>query len=376
MRSLADFKNQFSKSGKIHLNNAGLAPISRPALEKLNHWSQRFYQDGFYSDADYMADVLHSRQSLAKLIHCHAEEIAYFQSTAGAISQIAFGFGLKKDEEVLLWDQEYSSNLYPWQEACKRSGAHLKMLVSRPDLATPVSEIITAASPRTKILAISWVQFQTGARTDIKSLVEECHRRGIFVVVDVMQGLGLHEFDFAAWNVDAVAGGSHKWLVSPVGVGFLALRREHLSRFSPLSIGSATYGSCDDPAALACAPKQDASRFEAGSKQVLEITALGASCDLILEVGVASIEAEILKLSGILRKGLRELDFEIHSPTPEASTSIVNFSSSRYPLEKIKKALAVHPVNFAQRGPGLRLSPHAFNSEDEMNTVLEILGKI
>ena len=194
-----------------------------------------------------------------------------------------------------------------------------------------------------------------------------------FLFVDVIQGLGIHPFDFKNWGVDAAAGGSHKWLTSPVGVGYLALKKEHLSHFKLLNVGSATYGTCDDPALLECIAKNDVSRFEAGSKQVLEITALGASCDLIHEVGIAIIEKEVLRLACKLREGLEDLGFQIHSPYALDSliTPMVNFSGKD--MGKTKLQLAGHPVNFAMRGPGLRLSPHAFNTDDDIQMVLGLL---
>lgn len=378
MKTLLDYKNSFFRSPRIHLNNAGLAPISREAHEKVNYWSRRFFEEGFYSDHDYMADVLHSRQSLALLLNCQHEEIAFFQSTAGALSQVAFTFGLKADDEVLVWDQEYASNLYPWQAACKKAGARLVLAPSMPDYQTPYEELLKYCTARTKIISISWVQFQTGARTDIAALTKACHDRGIFIVVDVMQGLGLHHFDFKNWDVDAVAGGSHKWLTSPVGVGFLAMKQEHLPRFSAHSVGSASYGTCDDPADLACAPKTDASKFEPGSKQVLEITALGASCDLLLDVGIATIEKESLRLAHILRQGLADQGYQIHSGP---QTPIVNFSapasvtgSARSEAhKKIQSLLQSHPINYALRGPGIRLSPHAFNLDEDIKRTLDLL---
>lgn len=357
------------------MNNAGLAPISRAAMRKIQYWAERFHQEGFYTDADYMLDVAETRARLARLIGSEASEIAFFQSTAGGVCQIAFGFPLQPQDEVLLWDQEYSSNLYPWQEACRRRGAKLVMLPSLPDLATPVESLLKACTERTKIIAISWVQFQTGARTDIEILARECRRRGLFLFVDVMQGLGLHPFEFQKWGVDAVAGGSHKWLVSPVGVGFLALKKEHLPRFAPLMVGSGTYGSCDDPASLECLPKTDLSRFEPGSKQVLEITALGASLELILQTGVPTIEAEVLRLSRRLREGLEAMGYRIHSPfaAKDPGSAMVNFSGGD--LSEIKAKLTAHPVNFAQRGPGLRLSPHAFNTDEDIDQVLRLLRR-
>lgn len=369
MNTLENYKKSFTHNpARIHLNNAGLAPISRPARDKILYWGNRFYEEGFYTDHDYMADVLHARTSLAKLIGCEHNEIAFFQSTASAISQLCFHFPLSPGDEVLTWDQEYASNLYPWQEACKRAGAKYILVESEKDLTTPVEKIIEKITDKTKVIALSWVQFLTGAKTDIKALSKITKEKNIFLFVDIMQGLGLHPFNMKEWGVDAVAGGSHKWLTSPVGVGFLALDLKHMGKIKPHNVGAYTFGTCDDPTDLFCEPKRDALKFEAGSKQVLEITALGASVDLILATGVHIIEKEVLRLSKKLCDGFRQKGFEVYYN----NSSIVNFLPKPDSAQKLRNI----PCNFAIRGPGIRLSPHAFNSEEEIGRVLAILQDV
>jgi cysteine desulfurase/selenocysteine lyase len=363
---LKNYKAAFFHSEKrLHFNNAGLAPISKPARDKILYWGNRFYEEGFYTDLDYVNDVLYSRTTLSKLIGCHPFEIAFFQSTASAISQLCFHYPLSSGDEVITWDQEYASNLYPWQEACKRSNATLIIAESEKNLTTPVEKIIAKITSRTKVIAISWVQFFTGAKTDLLTLSKITKAKNIFLFVDVMQGLGLHEFNMKEWGVDAVAGGSHKWLTSPIGVGFLALDMKHMNTIAPHNVGAYTFGTCDDPTDLLCMPKKDALKFEAGSKQVLEITALGASVDLILKTSVKVIEAEVLRLSGMLAEGLRSSGYEVH----HNQSSIVNFIPRADSAEKLRAI----PCNFALRGPGIRLSPHAFNSDDEIAKVLNVL---
>ncbi len=363
---LTHYKSQFFKDFKhLHLNNAGLAPISLPARDKILYWGKRFYEEGFYTDHDYMSDVLHARTSLAQLIGCDYNEIAFFQSTAGAISQLCFHFPLQENDEVITWDQEYASNLYPWQEACKRKNAKLVIVESEKNLTTPVEKIIEKITDKTKVVAISWVQFLTGAQTDIEKLAKVTKEKNIFLFVDIMQGLGLHVFKMKEWGVDAVAGGSHKWLTGPVGVGFLALEMKHISKIQPHSVGAYTFGTCDDPTDLFCMPKKDAFKFEAGSKQVLEITALGASVDLILKTTISVIEKEVLRLSESLAHGLKMSGFEVHYN----NSSIVNFIPKADSVEKLKSI----PCNFAIRGPGVRLSPHAFNTDEDIKKVLAVL---
>jgi cysteine desulfurase/selenocysteine lyase len=364
--SLTFFKNQFyTDRTRLHLNNAGLSPISNPAKKKIDYWSERFYNEGFYTDHDYMEDVFKSRKLLSTLVGCGHDEIAFFQSTASAISQLCFQFPLNENDEVLMWDQEYGSNLYPWLYTCKNKKANLVLAESNNYL-TPVENIVKKITSKTKVIAISWLQFQTGAQTDLQTLGKICQEKNIFFFVDIMQGLGLHPFSMKKLGIDAVASGSHKWLVSPVGVGFLALDRKHFDKISPHNIGASTFGTCDDPSDLQCIPKRDALKFEAGSKQVLEITALGASVELILNTGVEVIEKEALRLSIKLKDGLIGLGYDL----TDHGSSILNFK----PRTDTEERLHSIPCLFARRGGGIRLSPHAHNNDQDIERVLSALS--
>jgi len=372
--ALKNYKSQFFRSDLTHMNNAGLAPITKDAAEEIKYWAKRFHEEGFYTDADYMKRVHESRESLSRLIGCESGEVAFFQSTAGAISQFAFMIGLKPGDEVVMWDQEYSSHLYPWQEACKRSGAKLVLVTSEKDLSLRTEKLFSHITEKTKVVAISWVQFQTGARSELNIIADFCRPKGIVIFADIMQGLGLHPFDFKSLGLDAVAGGSHKWLTAPVGVGFLAIRKELAKKMQPLLVGAYTYGTCEDPSDLSCEPKQDALRFESGSKQVLEITALGRSVDLILKTGVKTIEIESLRLANSLREKLESFGFTLHTPQQNEPTAMVNFSHPKLDRDTMAEALILNQINFARRGPGLRLSPHAFNNDKDIEKVGRILA--
>lgn len=368
---IEEFKKQFHSGSKLHFNNGGLAPVTQAASEKIKYWAERFYQEGFYTDHDYMSDVFQARSNLARLIGCAHEEIAFFQSTASAVSQVAFNLDLKPEDEVIMWAQEYASHLYPWQEACKRSGATLVLVESPEDLSTPAELIINAITPKTKVVAVSWVQFQTGAMTDLKKISAVTREKNIFLFSDIIQGLGVHPFSMHEMGVDAVAGGSHKWLFSPVGVGYLALASKHMSAIKPHNVGAYTFGTCDDPTDLVCMPKKNALKFEAGSKQVLEITALGASLDLLLKVGITEIERETLRLSGLLRSGLEKRGYKVHSPYPtdDHRSAMVNFIPKNDTVEKLRAL----PCNFALRGPGLRLTPAVFCTDEQIECIISVL---
>lgn len=373
---LKHFKSQFFAHPQIvHLNNAGLAPISKPAKEAIQYWGQRFFEEGFHTDHDYMLAVQKSRESLAQLIGCDSSEVAFFQSTGGGINQVAMQLDLQPQDEVLMWDQEYSSHLYPWQYACLKSGAKLKLVASDPaSLETPTEIFLEALSEKTRVVAFSWMQFQSGSQMNYAEVISICKSRGIFVFVDAMQGMGILPCDLWSLGVDALTGGSHKWLVSPVGAGYLALRKNWISQMKPLQYSSATFGTCDDPSDLVCVPKSDASKFESGSKQVLEITALGSSVELILGVGVDILLAEALRLRAAFVSEIEALDFRCLNKAGRANP-IINFAPMKSSKDKLIESLKRHQILYAQRGPGVRIAFHAFNTNSDLDRAVEAVKK-
>lgn len=365
----------------IQLNNAGLQPISKSAYEKINYWSQRFWQEGYNTDADYARDVQHSKDTLAQLLGCQSTEVAFFTSTSGAVSQLAFAMDLKSEDEVLMWDQEFASHMYPWRSACEQKNAKLVLVESEKNFSTPTEKMIQAITNKTKVIAFSWVQFISGAQMeDVESLIKYAKERDIYVFVDVIQGLGLYECNLWKLGVDALVGGSHKWLFSPVGVGYLALRQKHISKFKPHVIGVSTYGTCDDPTSLVCEPKTNALKFEPGSKQVLEITALGASIDVIHKVGVKTIEDEALRLGKILRLELIEKGHDVISPYEGEkmhSTPFINFKPRHQKsIKEVSQVLNQNKVFHALRGPGIRFTTQAFNREDDIIKAIQVLETV
>lgn len=378
---MEQFKKAFPETTEwIHLNNAGMALTAGPAKAVAAAWLERFHVRGAHCGPEFLQAIEHSRVSLAKLIGCKPTELGFFQSTSGAVSQAAFGMELQSGDEILTWDQEYPSNSLPWRVAAERAGATLTVVPSGVNLSTPVERLINAITPRTKVIAISWVQYQTGAMTDLQRLSEVARARNIWTVVDVIQGLGQLPFDFASSGVDVICGGSHKWMMSLVGAGFIAIREERVAELRPLMIGTETFAAVDlKPDKLKPdeykQEKKSAAKFEPGSKQFLEIAALGAAAELLLQTGVAAIADEIHQRVMYLREGLQKIGCEIHCPHGgKPQGAIVNFS--RGGLEgraRFEALLHQHKVSYSQRASGIRFSPHVYTSERDIDRVLAIL---
>jgi len=379
--SVETFRRAFAADpGLVHLNNAGLSPASLPARDAAIRWAGRYAAEGVFCGGDYLRAVKAARESLARLFDADPGEIAFFPSTAGAVSQVAFGIGLRPGDEVVTWDQEYGSNLHPWREAAAEAGARLVVVPSGPDLATPAERILDALTPRTRAIGISWVQYRAGSVTELGPIVAEARRRRIWTVLDVIQGVGALPFSFRSLGVDAVCGGSHKWLAAPIGAGYLCLRADRIGELRPRAVGAHTYGTSEDIPKLDPSLRADARRFEPGSLPVLEIIALGASVDLLLEAGIAAVSAEALRLSELLAGGLRALGYRVAAPNgPVQRTPIVTFApgegSPMKSIDAVAAALTRRKVAFAIRDPGIRLSPHAHNGDGDIARALEALGR-
>lgn len=370
--TLADYKNLFYKSDSLHFNNGGLSPISKPVHDEINYWSKRFYEDGFHSDADYKNRIEWTRQQISQLVDCEIDEIAFFQSCAWAISQFALGLDLKSSDEVLLFDQEYASNLYPWQTACQRASAKLIILESGLNHEIDLAMLQKNISARTKVIAVSSVQFQTGVQLDLEALSKLCVEKNILLFVDATQSLGIHPLSMKNLGLAGVACGSHKWLNAPVGVGFLAIKKELALKMKPIAVGAYTYGDCDDPSALACIPKNNAFKFEAGAKQTLEICGLGKAIEIINNVKPHVLRDEALRLTEPLRQAVKKMNFKLHSPFVQSQ--FLNFSPMTATNHDLQAYLHSHGVRVPIRGPGVRLTLHALNTEPQVQRLITILG--
>jgi len=376
---IVKFRSCFSARGDlVHLNNAGQAPLCRPARAAIETWTRRFAEEGAHSWPALVKAMQEARAKIARFLGCGAHELAFFPGTAGAISQVAFGLDLRAGDEIIVWEQEYPSNLYPWAEVARRKGAEIILAKSPADLSTPLAALQQLVTPRTRVIATSWVQFRSGAIMDLEGLAQLARPRGIFTCVDIIQGAGLLPFNFQQTGIDAACGGSHKWMCASHGAGFLCLREEHIEKLEPLMIGAMTFTTSDTAPDLSARPRRDIHRFEPGSRAFLEILALAEAADLLAETGVARIAQEAEWLARHLMHGLRERGYLINSPHgPHHRGAIVSFAPGPdAPLKtiaEIESRLIENHVSFGVRPPGIRLSPHAFNTRTDIERVLKIL---
>lgn len=357
---LGELRAPLAGTDKLHLNNAGVSPMTRRARDAGARLLDVMLEGSLGIPA-LLAEVEGARATFARLVGCARDDLAFFQTCASAISQAALGFPFRAGDEIVLVDQEYPSNAYPWYRAAERAGARVVVVPSETDFRVDLGRVLAAIGPRTRVVAVSWVQFSTGAVLDLRALADAAHAQGAWLVVDAIQGLGVIPFDMAATGADAVCGGTQKWLLGPVGHGFLALAPGRARELTPLMHGAMTYGTPDDPVDPARPPRTDPRRFEPGTPLALGAVAAGASVELLLQIGLERVHREALAIADLVAEGAEGRGLEVRRHEGPGRGPIVTVVPKNAAAKAICDALRAAGCSVAPRGGGVRVSPHCHN---------------
>jgi selenocysteine lyase/cysteine desulfurase len=301
------------------------------------------------------------------------------RNTSDAISTIANGLPWQPGDNVVSCNIEFPANIYPWMRL-QDYGVELRLAPATGGRILP-SDLFALVDNRTKAIAISWVQFSSGFRADLATIGQFCRRHKIFFFVDAIQGLGALQLDVNANNIDAFAADAHKFLTGPEGIAILYLSDQALSMVKPSVVGWMSvkeWWRCFDaefdyqldylPGAL---------RFECGTPNTLGIHGFYAALQLILELTPARIEQYLLNLCDYLRQGLDRLGLEQHRPGSAAEASaIVCCRTPQVSPETLYHRLAERQIITAARGGWLRISPHFYNNQADIDKLLQALSEI
>jgi cysteine desulfurase / selenocysteine lyase len=357
----------------IHFNHAGVSPMSVRVRAAVEQVMQLLSEEGLAFD-QYMETLEQLRSSLASLVGVAPDQVSITRGTAHGISLLARGLDWKDGDNVVGARLEYPANLFPWM-AARHRGVELRLVEPVDGRVTPEA-VLSLVDRRTRVVALSFVQFWNGYRVDLAEIGAECRKRGVILAVDGIQGLGVLPFDLQGMNADFVAAGAGKWLTGPFGAGFTAWRPELLERIDPLLVGT---GSMEDRMNYFEPTFQyagTARKFEESALSWLDIAAFAAAVGLLLEVGIDAIEKHVLGLTKRLAEGLLERGYDIIEPwprEPEESSGIVSFNRPGVTEVELLRDLTAAGVITRTHRDFVRLSPHFYNTEAEVDRVLEVL---
>jgi selenocysteine lyase/cysteine desulfurase len=306
---------------------------------------------------DWFTDLDGLRAKLGRLIHSTGEEVAFMPNASWALAHLMSGLDWREGDEIVTVEGEFPNHLYVAEHLTRRGVKCIRC---------GSEELLSALTPRTRLVMLSTVNYSTGYRARIEEIAAELRRRGILFYLDATQSLGALQLDFGAIQPDLLAVDCYKWMLAPNGAAFMAVSPELRQRLAPLAVGWRSHHEWRRVDTLHEGMPEfsaTAEKYEAGMLASLPLCALEASVDLMLDTGPANIERRVLALAGLVRERLRSLGGE---PLPYDDSAI---AATRFP-GRDASALAVelkrHGVIVSARHGLLRVSTHFYNNEDDI----------
>ncbi|MBK8268731.1 MAG: aminotransferase class V-fold PLP-dependent enzyme [Planctomycetes bacterium] len=354
------------------LNHAAVCPISGRAAAALRRYAEEAEGHGHTRGGLY-PETRRVRQLSAKLLHCHPEEVTFISNTSQGISIVANGLQFSRGDNIVTTGVEFPANIYPWMNL-RTQGVQLKM-VPEDKGRIPLERLVELIDDRTRVVTISSVQFGSGFRTDLAKLGSICQERGVLFFVDAIQSLGVIPIDVRAMKIDFLAADGHKWLLGPEGAGVFYCRHELLGLLKPTTVG---WLSVKNP--MAFGPydmdiRDDARRFDSGSYNIAGIWALGASMEWMMGLGIEKIWDRVKLLTDRLVAGVRDKGYRVvSSRQPGEESGIVAFVSDQHDHTRlVNHLMQEYRTVVAARLGRIRVSPHFYNTEEEIDQLIEHL---
>jgi selenocysteine lyase/cysteine desulfurase len=375
----ATFRNEMPAAGRwAYFDHAAVAPLSARARAALTAWADDAVENGVVHWSAGQRQVEETRRRAARLLAADPQDMAFIKNTSEGVGIVAEGVRWRPGDNVVIAQDEYPANVYPWLNLAER-GVEVRRVPGREGRVL-LDDLRAALDSRTRLVSLSFVEFATGFRNDLDAVGTLCRERGVLFFVDAIQGLGVLPLDVGRTPIDFLAADGHKWLLGPEGAGLLYVRRERLGELHAVGVGwNSVVNSHDfdrarvDPVALDLKP--DAGRYESGTLNVGGIHALGASLGLILEAGVEAISRRVLELTHYLCERATHAGAEVYSSRrPGEASGIVSLRIPGGDLRGLVRRLRDAGVVVNQRAGRLRVSPHAYNTPEEIDRLVEQLG--
>ncbi|MBI5341771.1 MAG: aminotransferase class V-fold PLP-dependent enzyme [Deltaproteobacteria bacterium] len=356
----------------IYLNHAGVSPIPARAAEAGARMLFQFRDEGAVRLRQWQEIAQEARGRFARMIGASPEEIAFIKNTSEGISFIAAGFPWKEGDNLVTANVEFPSNVYPWLRLRSRS-VEVRMVAAREGRVRK-EDLFAACDGKTRLIALSSVEFANGYRNDLPAIGEFCQKKGIFFCVDAIQSLGVLPIDVQAYGIDSLSADGHKWLLSPEGIGGFYISKDVMEMVEPVVLGWHSVQNRFDFENYDFRLSPDARRFEPGSFNTVGLAAFNASLDLLLSVGTDRIWERVRRLTeGAIDAALKR-GYEIISPRhPEERSGIVTFRVPGADPHALWKSLLARNAVCSPRAGGIRVSPHFYNTAEEISRFFEML---
>lgn len=375
-KKFADCRREFPHTeNTVYFNSASYGPFSitvkKTIEDNINLRLAADIDDTLYAFT--VAEEL--RSDYAGLVGADKQDIGLGLNTSFGLNVIAFGLPLPRGSEILVSDIEFPAIIYTWRAAAERFGYKLKFVPAK-DMSFDIDTFKKAITGKTKVLAVSYVQFFNGYKNDLATLSQICRENDILLVVDGIQGMGTEPVDVRQLGLDVFTSGCQKWMLAPQGSGFFYLAPELRRKIQPpfmswlgvdWQMNFTSLFKFDNPYF------DSARKFELGFYVVLNLAGMKAAVKYFQHLGIENIQRHNHRLIDRLAEYIKSnRHYKITSSmAPSHRSSIFTFTCDNY--KELYQEIVKRKIILAQREGSLRVSVHFFNNDDDIDKLLEVL---
>lgn len=361
---------------KNFLAHAGVCPLPRRVVDAMTDYTL-LGSLGDQEEAFPGTRIQQARQTAASLLQAQPDEIAFVGPTSLGLSLVANGLNYRRGDNILIYHDDYPSNVYPWM-ALADKGVQVRLMNIREFGRIRNIDVIGQVDENTRMVALASCHFVTGWRIDIAGIGKQLRSRNIPFCIDGIQTLGA--FPTSVEHIDFLAADAHKWLLGPCAAGILYVRKSLQEKLKPTILGWHNVRCANFIAQENIVHPPDSRRFEAGSANLVGLAGMQAGMELLLEVGIDNIAAELLRKRALLVPALQEKGYAVlgGSAPVEHASGIVTFYKPDADMPalhaKLTEAQIITSLRANRAGQRyIRLSPHFYNTDAELHRVLEML---
>jgi cysteine desulfurase/selenocysteine lyase len=368
-------RNEFPVTHRwAFLDHAAVAAPSERARRALVEWADDLAANGVVSEGRWLKRVEETRQRFGQLLNADPLDIAFVKNTSEGIDFVAEGFPWRPGDNVVTSIDEYPSNVYPWLNLQSR-GVEVRYVPSRGPR-VDLDDLRAAMDARTRLVSLSSVEYASGFRNDLDAVGALCRERGAYFFVDAIQGLGVLSLDVERTPIDFLSADGHKWLLGPEGAGVFFVRRDLVELLRLVSVGWNSVVGAWDFSTIDFTLKPHAGRWENGTLNVGGVVALGASLGLLLEIGIDAVERRVLELTDHLCERALGAGIEVFSSRMLGDRSgIVSLVVPGADVKELVRRCRGAGIVVNQRAGRLRVSPHCYNTHEEIDRLVELLTR-
>jgi selenocysteine lyase/cysteine desulfurase len=357
----------------VYLNHAAAGVLPASTVAAIEQFVRAHAASGVLGTFPYDLQMTEYRSKIGGFIGASGSEIATLLNTGAGANTVALGIDWKPADEVVLCDNEFPANVIPWL-GLRRRGVDVRLIPTREERLTP-ERLRRELSPRTRVVAVSWVSYADGYRHDLAGLAAAAHEVGALLCVDAIQGLGVFPLDVQALGVDALYAGAGKWMLGLHGAAFLYVSRSLAERLEVAMPGWRSLADMWDFHNYEQPFSPDVLRFESGTPNLLGTLSLVCAIDLFERSGPQAISAHVLALTDRLCEGLAALDAEFSTLRGRScSSGIVTFSIPGLDSIALGRALESQGIVTTYRTGGVRVSPHGYNTAEEIDVMVSAVA--